>query len=144
MNIMDTLSLLCGVIGAETVSSKTLVQESMTNSYDAVVVFFICIAVVASILIITIAAGIVLWRYNRLSNLKDRVTKLENELSQKVDKQKLDKSVNELNSKAKSEQACEILERISSIAKPKDGIVDGQALDSLYSTYKKILSDVNE
>jgi cell division protein FtsL len=144
MNIMDTLSLLCGAIGAETVSSKTLVQESMTNSYDAVVVFFICIAVVASILIITIAAGIVLWRYNRLSDLKDRVTKLENELSQKVDKRELDKSVNELNSKAKSEQACEILERISSIVKPKDGIVDGQALDSLYSTYKKILSDVNE
>lgn len=156
---MDTLLILRDTITVNAFkvidSFPVCVKEAETNWEDTQIALFICIAIVVSILIIAITIGVLVWHYNsktkECDKLKETFIKSE-DLSQKVKNldeiKKLKQTVDNL-SKSNDEKkdykiACEVLDKISSLARPKDGITNREVADKLYSLYKSIKSDIHE
>jgi uncharacterized membrane protein (DUF106 family) len=154
---MDTLLLLQNTVTASLKvihSCQPCIHEAKTNSNDAAIVFFICVAVVLSILIIAITIGFSVWYYNRITKehkkLQETCVKSE-ELSKKVEELKFIKdlkgTIDNLSKtdkeKKQHEIACEILEKISSLARPKDGTTDEEIATKLFELYKKIKNELN-
>ena len=77
---------------------------------------------------------------------------ISGDLSQKVNdldeikklKEKVDKLSKCTERKEDYKIACEVLEKISSLARPKDGITDKEVVDKLHSLYNSIKSDIHE
>lgn len=156
---MDTLLILRDTVTTNVVtvinSCQPCIHEAETNCPDVQIVFFICSAIVLSILIIAVTMGIIVCRYNRktkeCNELKETFIKSV-DLSQKVNdldeikklKEKVDKLSKSNDGKEGYEIACEVLDKISSLARPKDGITDKEVVDKLYSLYTSIKKDIHE
>jgi predicted nuclease with TOPRIM domain len=155
---MDRILIFRDTIMANVVkvvdSSQPFVQETESNWADVEIIKYICLTVVASILLILIFVGIVIWNYNRNNNkenndLQKILSKMEelrpnlDELTKKM-KENVDniKIINK--EKSSSEKACELLDKISSLAKPKEGITDEVKAEKLFSLYQKIKKNFNE
>ena len=154
---MDTLLILRDTIATNVVKvidcCSHCVQETETNWADVQIVFLICSAIALSILIIAVTMGILIWHYNSKSKecneLKEKNVKSEelrkNDLEEiKNLKEKVDKLSKSNDGKEDYKIACEVLDKISSLARPKDGITDKEVADKLYSLYKSIKSDIHE
>jgi len=154
---MDTLLILRDTISTHVVklidSCPPCVQEAETNWADVQIVFLICLAIVLSIFIIAVTIGVLIWHYNsktkECNELKETFVSLE-DLPQKVNeltkalKEEVDNLSKNAEEKEEYEIACEVLDKISSLARPKDGITDKEVADKLYSLYKSIKSDIHE
>lgn len=154
---MDTLYILQDTITAHVEkvvgSCSHCVQETETNLADVEIVLYICLAVVASILIIAITVGIIVLhnshKIKEFNELRSKKEKLEEDLKEKEGKNKelkadIDKLEKKCKDKKKHETACEVLERISSLARPKDGVTDDAVAKELYSLYNSIKNGIND
>lgn len=152
INLNDTIALSDSTIIelAKLVNSgQTYVQETTTNCYDVEIVKNICLAVVVTVFIIAITLGIIVWHNYRKIKCDD-LKKEKSDLSEKLKeatkaKESLEEEVKKLknNNKDKSEyeQASELLDRISSLSRPKDGITDDEIAEKLFNLYIKMKRD---
>lgn len=149
---MDTLLILRDTITANVVkvvdSCQPCIQEAETNWQDVVIVKYVCYAIVAMFLTIVFAVGIFVWHNNKwrkMYNIAEENHKLKEkddkikELEKSIEAQKKDKK-----KKEEYEIACEVLDKISSLARPKDGITDKEVANKLFSLYQSIKNDIHE
>ena len=156
---MDTLLILRDTVTVDVVkvidAYSPRVQEAQTNWADVQIVFLICSTIVLSILIISVTMGIFTWRHNSKTRECDeqngKCVKHDDSLQETNGsdeiinlKEKVDNLSKANKQKEEYEITCEVLDKISSLARPKDGITDKELANELFSLYKRIKSDIHE
>lgn len=147
---MDTLLILRDTITVNAVkiidSCQPCIQGPETNLADVEIVKYICMVVVASVLIIAIALGSLAWHnYSKDTVFADMKAKID-DLDRKLEEAKTligntQDEVNELGKNIKKSpelEACDLLDKISSLARPKDGITDVEIANKFFKLYKEM------